>query len=287
MFARSYKIARILGIPVRIHISLILLMVITAVYIAQNAGWRAVPVILGVQAALFVSIALHELGHSFVAQRFGCRVRDITLMFMGGAAQMEQIPQRPWQEILMAAAGPLVSIILAVLLFFGGAHLPLRTFHFSEGSNFSLNYVQLVGFINATLAGFNLLPAFPTDGGRILRAALSMHLGRRRATDIAAGFGKFFAVLLVLYGFIVAKSIWPVFIAAFIWMVGEQERRMEALRARYGTDNDDDGNDVVVIAPPPYLDSNDMQRRPLHGPGSPPWMDNNRTWKYDEDNTGY
>lgn len=286
MFARSYKICKILGIPVRIHISLILLMLITAVFIARDSGLKAVPVILGVQLALFISIALHELGHSYVAQRYGCRVRDITLMIIGGAAQMEDIPKRPWQEIIMAAAGPMVSLILAIALFFGGARLPLRTYYLSGGSGLSINYVQLIGIINATLAGFNLLPAFPTDGGRILRAALSMRLGRRRATDIAATVGKGFAVLLVLYGFIIAKSFWPLLIAGFIWMVGEQERRMEAMRSRFGFDNGVD-DDVVIIAPPPYLEGNDIQKRTLYGPDRPFWMDGNTKGNNNENNPGY
>lgn len=266
MFKHSYQIARIWGIPVRIHISLILLMLLLALFFGNRFGWQVVPLLLTIQAAVFLSIALHELGHSFIAMRFGCRVRSITLMFIGGAAQMDEMPRRPWQEMLMAAAGPLVSITLALLLFFGGKHLPLPRepwpLPFVRRS-IQCNLLQYIGIINAVLAGFNLIPAFPMDGGRILRAVLALKLGRRHATDIAARTGKFLAVAVGLYGFFIANSLWPVFIAFFIWTVGEQERKLVASQENSGIP-DPDSTNMVVIAPPPYVKESKQESRPLH-----------------------
>lgn len=273
MFGSSYKIATIWGIPIKIHMSLIILLLIFAITMAFSGGLNAILIVLFLELCIFISIALHELGHSFVAIRKGCRVREITLMFIGGAAQMENIPTRPKDEFLMAVAGPAVSIFLGLLLIKGGDYLPLRAAYWPvplvRNLAIRCNIVQFLGIINLALAAFNLLPSFPMDGGRVFRALLTPRLGRLRATFIAARLGKIMAVFFGIYGFL-AHYWLLVLIAFFIYTAAGNEYRLvqiqEAVKQhgfgfippfgnRWDSHND---NDKVIIGPPPYED----------GPGS-------------------
>ena len=265
MLRSSYKIATVWGIPIKIHMSLILLLAffcLSALRTGIKEG-NALLHVAGVALSLvgaFVSIALHELGHSYVAIKKGCRVRQITLMFIGGAAQMEEIPRKPLDEFQMAVAGPLVSLALGTVGFFGGRYLAFR-----EDSIFHLVGILIwyLGMLNFFWAGFNLLPSFPMDGGRVLRAMLTPKLGRLRATMIAARLGKILAVLFGIYGFATHQWI-LVAIAFFIFSAAGSELRLvqlqEAARQQgfdiwppfpgYGPRRTDD--DEVRISPPPY-----------------------------------
>ncbi len=275
----SYRIGSVWGIPVNLHISLFLLMGYVAVRSGltgfQNGGLAggavSVAFILSFEVLLFASIALHELGHSFVAIRKGCRVREITLMFIGGAAKMEAIPRRPLDEFLMAVAGPAVSaaigtVCIAIVLLTpaagGGPLVWFATLFF---------YLGIVNFI---LAGFNLLPAFPMDGGRIFRAIMTPKLGRRRATLVAARLGRGVAVLIALVGlfglpglpFLNGGNFFMVVIAGFIFVYGDREYRVvqvEELMQKRGFGGDPapftgapspepPDDNTVLISPPPY-----------------------------------
>lgn len=269
MFKTSYKIARVWGIPIRIHFSLLLLLLLLALEAAGD-GLAAILLLLVLEAGIVLSIALHELGHSFVALRKGCRVRDITLMFMGGAARMERIPRRPFDEFEMAIAGPLVSLALALLAWFGGAYLPLQAhllpIPFVRGYLIRGNMVQYLGLINAGLALFNLLPSFPMDGGRVFRALLTPRLGRLRATYVASRVGRLMAVGFGFFGFL--RGQWVlVAIAFFIFSAADSEYRMveaeemgrqrwgDPFWPRYGAGAPEDepaSADRVIVAPPPY-----------------------------------
>lgn len=215
MFRSSYKVATIWGIPIKLHISLPLVLP----FLAMHFGLlNAVLLEIG----LATSIVLHELGHSLVAINKGCRVREITLLFIGGAAQMEQIPRRPRDEILMAAAGPTVSIVLGGALVLIGPRLPLPPI-----KPWSFNLVELCGVFNITLTIFNLLPSFPMDGGRILRAVLTPKLGRLRATFIAARLGKIMAILFGVYGMLSSPPRYSLIaIAFFIFIAASNEYRI-------------------------------------------------------------
>ncbi len=255
MFRSGYRIATVWGIPIKVHISwLIILLMIPGTLLFR------VLIALG----LFASVALHELGHSFVAIRKGCRVREITLMFMGGAAQMQSIPRKPLDETLMALAGPAVSVVLGAAGYFGG-HMLVRA-----GLSYPGMIIYILGWINWALAGFNLLPSFPMDGGRVFRALLTPKVGRLRATFIAARLGKIMAVLFGLYGFLNEPRSWIlVAIAFFIYSAAGREYRVVQMEeaARHGGQAGpfwnpfqpplepprfDDGDDDVVISPPPY-----------------------------------
>lgn len=272
MFGTSYKIARVFGIPIRVHITLILTLPLLVFFMDWH--WMAALVFV---VALFSSIVLHELGHSLVAIRKGARVQEILLLPIGGAARIDHIPTRPFDELLMAAAGPAVSFALFALLFFGGAHLPVWSgLPVTDVGGMRvtgvevtgvLNLVQLIGILNLALGIFNLLPAFPMDGGRILRAALAGRMGRLKATWVATRLGRLLAVALIgfgLYEWFSEKTFsMLVFVGLFIyWSAGIEYRsvRLQEWRRQHGwgvwgsgSGHEDDG-DHVIISPPPYRD---------------------------------
>lgn len=265
MFGSSFKIATVWGIPIRVHMSLLILLLLIAMSF-HAYGWPIdflLGLLLGV--CLFTSIALHELGHSYVAIRKGCRVREITLIFIGGAAQMEEIPSRPRDEFLMAVAGPAVSVAIGVLCLVAGARLPLPEslwpLPLVRGS-LRGNFVEFVGAMNLGLAAFNLMPAFPMDGGRVVRAVLAHRMGRLRATFLAARLGKILAVVFGLHSLMQRPiQFFGIAIAFFIFSAAETEFRMVELKEaarRYGfgawSGPEDHGtpDDEVDIGPPPY-----------------------------------
>lgn len=204
MIKRSYNLVRVMGIPIRIHITLIVLLLLSAV----SHGLTGILLSVGV----FTSIALHELGHSWVALRKGCHVREIMLLPIGGVAKLDQVPTRPMDELLMAAAGPAVSLLLAAI------------FWVLPGNGIVDIFWKGLAGINLMLGLFNLLPSFPMDGGRIFRALLSPRIGRVRATALAARIGRILAVAMGLFGLV---NWYPILllIAVFIYSAAGAEYR--------------------------------------------------------------
>ncbi len=232
----SLTLFRIRGVPIRAHWTLLLAVPYLALVlsiqfrtVAELAGvpheqLALPPLIWGLVLALglFASITLHELAHSFVAIRFGGRVRSITLMLVGGVSQLARIPDRPYHEGLMAAVGPIVSLVLGALLYLAFTasatwppDLQMALFYFAG--------------MNLTLGVFNLIPAFPMDGGRLLRAALATKLSRSRATQIAAVIGKVCAVALGLLG-LWSSNLLLILIAVFIYAGAHAEVERERIR---------------------------------------------------------
>ncbi|HEY4241996.1 MAG TPA: M50 family metallopeptidase [Kofleriaceae bacterium] len=157
----------------------------------------------------FASVVLHELGHAVVARRLGVRIAGIELGFFGGAAKMASLPRTPRDELAIAAAGPAVSMVLA------GLGLGL-------GVGLHSTFLAMVGWINFAIALFNLIPALPMDGGRILRAALTKPMGYVRATDLAVTISRVVAIGFVFAG--LAGWYQLLFLAPFLWMLGSRER---------------------------------------------------------------
>ena len=178
---------------------------------------------------LFASVVLHELGHSVTAQRFGIGVAEIVLFPIGGIARLERLP-KPKQEFWIALAGPAVNIVIAAILY--GLELVIGNLHPREIEQMALvNLVPNLRVINVTLAVFNMIPAFPMDGGRVLRAVLALYLGEVRATEVAAGIGQMLALtagLLVLmnYQHLGANGILFLFICFFVFVGAGQEATM-------------------------------------------------------------
>jgi len=236
---RSLTLFRVRGVPVRAHWTLLLIVPYLAFVLSMQ--FRAVaelagvadqrrllpPLIWGVILAvgLFASITLHELAHTFAAMRFGGRVRSITLMLIGGVSQLVRAPRRPAHEAIMAAVGPATSILLGLILSF--AYASSRAW--PADVRMGLFYLAAT---NITLGVFNMLPAFPMDGGRVLRAVLAARIGRARATQIAATVGKICAVVLGVLG-LWSGNLLLLLIAVFVYTGahGElvQERMTSAL----------------------------------------------------------
>jgi Zn-dependent protease/CBS domain-containing protein len=221
------RFGAIRGIPIRIHITLLLLFVWIAVtyWVAGLGPGETISGVL-LLALVFVTNVLHELTHALVAARFGVRTRDILLLPIGGIASLERIPDRPGQELAISLAGPALNLVLAGLLWVGlalaGSEFSLATA--TAGEAFALQFM----WINVVLAAFNLIPAFPMDGGRALRALLSRLVPRERATAIAAGIAQGIAVLLGLIG--LTYNPWLALIAVFLWFAARRELAMVRLR---------------------------------------------------------
>jgi len=277
MLGASYKITTIWGIPIKIHISLIILIALMAISSITSGGLDALVKALLLAVCIFTSIALHELGHSFVAIRKGCRVREITLLFIGGAAQMEEIPTRPRDEMLMALAGPLVSIAIGGICWLAGSYIPLGVsiwpLPFTKEQAVVCNFVTYLALWNFGVALFNLLPAFPMDGGRVVRALIAQKKGRLQATRIAAGLGRIMAVVFFVVGW--TTGDWILFVIAFfIYTSAGQEYRMVQMQEAaknfgggpwspfgpfWNQREQQNPDDKVIISPPPYKDGPDSE----------------------------
>jgi Zn-dependent protease/predicted transcriptional regulator len=238
----AFQIASLRGIPIRIHFSFLLILPFLALLFGQvfRAAAQAANVPpeqlvgapfvwgLGLAVALFLSVLIHELAHSFYALRKGGEVTDITLLMIGGVSRITRMPEGHKQEAIMAFAGPLTSLLL------GGAFLGIYSLVLGERS-FNLRFaVFYLGQLNIFLGIFNLLPAFPMDGGRILRSLLTGRMGRVRATRVAGLFGKGFAILFGLLG-LLSFNIILLIIAFFVYMGAEGESRevlMQSLLTR-------------------------------------------------------
>lgn len=218
----SLNIGRLVGIPIKVHFSLLVLLAVLAVFY----GGKGDPVtsllaIVVMAAVVFGSILLHELGHALVARRYGVATREILLLPIGGAAMLEDAPTTPRQDFLIAAAGPAVSLLLAGIAY-GLSEL--------SSGNLLIQFASL----NLLLGLGNLIPAFPLDGGRMLRASLTHWMGRVRATRMAAVLGRFFAVALVVTAFWEGAPMLGV-IGAFIYVTATSEERTVIFRDIIGS----------------------------------------------------
>jgi Zn-dependent protease len=228
----AYRIARIRGIDIKVHWTFALALGWAALQwgLWRGAGFAGALFGVGLIGLLFACVTLHELAHSLVARYFGATVRDITLLPIGGVARLEGLPERPAHEFLMAVAGPATNIVLAVLI--GAIALPLLGWQaLGLGALLSqLDSISLEGLLvnlliaNVGLAIFNLLPVFPMDGGRVLRALLASRLSELDATRIAVRVGQGLAVLLGLMG-LATGALNLLLIAGFIFLGAEQEWR--------------------------------------------------------------
>jgi stage IV sporulation protein FB len=211
----SLQVARVAGIPIRLHFTFLLFLV----YIGASGQAGSAPIRVGFAVAAFTCVVLHELGHSLVALRYGIPVADITLYPIGGLARIEKRPT-PKQEFWIALAGPAVNFVIALIAW---AVLGFRTdFGATRTGSPELFLTMLLG-INMALFLFNLVPAFPMDGGRVLRALLASSMPPERATAIAAGIGQFLAILLGMYALIGHGNILYLFIALFVYIGAGQE----------------------------------------------------------------
>jgi Zn-dependent protease len=215
----SYRIGRIAGTDIKVHVTFLLIVGLWAFEGYQEAGLAGALAATLFLLALFACIVMHEFGHILMAGRFGVRTPDVILLPIGGVARLERIPDEPRQELLIALAGPAVTLAIAVLLYLvlvlTGS--PVRLSVAPEGP-----FLAQLMAINIYLLLFNLIPAFPMDGGRVLRAVLSSRLGLVRGTRIAATLGQMLAVAGGLYG-LMGNRPFLTLIAFFIFLGANAE----------------------------------------------------------------
>ena len=216
----SIKLFDVGGTAVRIHMTFFLLLAwIAAIHWTHGGASEAIDGVLFI-VALFVCVVLHEFGHVFAARRYGIATSDVTLLPIGGVASLERMPERPGQEIVVALAGPAVNVVIAlVLMFLLGAQFDLSQMAQLEQAQTSL--IGRIAAANVMLFVFNLIPAFPMDGGRVLRAVLAISMGYTRATRVAASIGQGLAVLLGFLGLMGNPLL--VLIAVFIFLAASGE----------------------------------------------------------------
>jgi Zn-dependent protease/predicted transcriptional regulator len=227
----SFKIGKLFGIPIRVHLTFLLLLLFIGIVGSKQGGSSGA--LFGIIAIIFifVCVILHEVGHSLVAVHYGIKVNDIILLPIGGVSRMEEIPEDPKQEITISIVGPLVSFGLA-LLFFVLAVAIHQSINFKQINLFNRNVVASLFWINLVLGLFNLIPAFPMDGGRVLRGILATRMESLKATKIAVGVGQGFAILLFFFG--IFFNWWMALIAIFIYLGAEGEERMVAVKSSLG-----------------------------------------------------
>jgi Zn-dependent protease len=221
----SWKLGRVAGIDVYMHGTFLILLAWIGVshYLERHRLADAGAGILFI-LALFAIVVLHELGHALTARHFGIRTRDITLLPIGGVARLERMPDEPKQELLVALAGPTVNLVLAAVLYSVVTPTGWNEVHRVGG-----DFLSKLMWVNVSLAVFNLIPAFPMDGGRVLKAILAMRMGDMRATQVAARTGQGLALLLGLIGFFGNPVL--VFIAVFVWMGAAAEASTSLMKA--------------------------------------------------------
>ncbi len=228
----SWKLGEFRGIAVYMHATFLMLIVFVGLR-HWSAGHTLEKTLEGVGfiLALFSCVVLHEFGHALMAARYGIKTRDITLLPIGGVARLERMPEEPLQELWVALAGPAVNVVIAAALFgwirFTSGFTPLEQLGVTSGS-----FLERLLAVNVILVIFNMLPAFPMDGGRVLRALLATRLEYSRATQIAASIGQFMALLFAFLGFF--GNPFLMFIALFVWIGAAQETSMVTMKAALG-----------------------------------------------------
>lgn len=254
----SFKIGTVLGIPIRLHITFLLVLPMFAYVFAINPqpfGFQGVepPTLkyaLSILTAilLFVSILLHELAHSYLAMRYGINIESITLFLFGGVSAMEEMPRKPGQEAKMAFAGPLTSLIIGTISLL--IYWSLISPNPSLSQNPISHILWILGSMNIVLGIFNLLPAFPMDGGRVLRSFYARRMSYVKATQSAASVGKLFAILMAIFGILIG-NLWFPLIALFIYVGASEEER--STQAEVTLENifvrDLMSKDVVSVSP--------------------------------------
>jgi Zn-dependent protease len=223
----SIRVARVAGIDMKVHITFLLLLawIGFAYYLRGGlvAAWEGTLFIL----LLFASVLLHEFGHALAARRYGIPTPDITLLPIGGVARLARMPEDPKQELVIAVAGPAVNVVIAAILYLAlGSMTDLRELGRIDDPRAGV-LAQLLA-ANVVLVIFNLIPAFPMDGGRVLRAALAMRMNYVRATQIAASLGQGFAFLFGFIGLFVNPLL--IFIALFVYLGATQEAAVAEMR---------------------------------------------------------
>ncbi|AOW20679.1 site-2 protease family protein [Urechidicola croceus] len=226
----NLKLGSVFGIKVLVHWTFIFLIIwVVFSEISQGRNLESILYNIAFVIAVFLCVVLHELGHALTAKRYGIQTKKITLLPIGGIASLDKIPESPKHEFLVTIAGPLVNLIIALLLYFVIPVEYITNQNFTEimhsMDDFTLrNFLFFLFIANIGLVVFNLIPAFPMDGGRIFRSILAMNMNRVKATSIASSVGQFIAVVFLLIGLIYNPIL--IFIALFIFLGAYGENKL-------------------------------------------------------------
>ena len=223
----SFKVGTIAGIRVELHVTFLFFIgwiAISRGLLNGNAA-RAISSVT-LLLLIFACVLLHELGHALAARRYGIKTRDIVLLPFGGVARLQRMPEKPQQEIVVALAGPAVNVVIASVLYvvMGGFRGPLTEFDFQGGM------LPTLLAVNVMMVLFNMIPAFPMDGGRVLRAVLALGMPYARATSIASTVGQGIALLFGILG-LFSNNVMLMFIALFVFLAASEERAVVQTRA--------------------------------------------------------
>lgn len=228
----SLRLCKVAGIQMQVHFTFLIFMAwIVLSGLIAGKGQQVVLADAAFMLGLFGCVMLHEFGHALTAKRYGIRTKDITLLPIGGVARLERMPDDPRQELWVALAGPAVNVVLVAALWtrlpFTHGGLNVAQIDFTSGT-----FVERILLVNISLVVFNMLPAFPMDGGRVLRALLATRLEYTRATQIAASLGQGMALLFGVVGFFFNPIL--MFIALFVWIGAAQESSMALMKSALG-----------------------------------------------------
>jgi Zn-dependent protease len=224
----AFKIARIAGIDVKVHSTFFLLLIwLGYSYWTSQQSVTAVVNGLIFVLLLFLFVIMHEFGHALAARRFNIQTADITLLPIGGVARLEKMPDDPKEELWVAFAGPLVNLVLAIV-FFIWVLLSQGVLSLTQISMNSAPLIQRLALVNLALFLFNLIPAFPMDGGRILRSLLAIRMDYEKATNAASTLGKLFAFIFAMIGLFI--NPFYLLIALFVWIGASQENQSVKVR---------------------------------------------------------
>jgi Zn-dependent protease len=228
----SLKLGKIAGIPVQVHFTFVLFMMwIVLSGLVEGKSREVVLANALFMLGLFACVVLHEFGHALTAKRYGILTKDITLLPIGGVARLERMPDDPRQELWVALAGPAVNVVIATAIWIwfqitrGGMNL--AGVDLANGT-----FLERILVVNVSLVVFNMLPAFPMDGGRVARALLALRMDYTRATQIAANLGQSMALLFGIVGFFYNPML--MFIALFVWIGAAQEASMVQMKSALG-----------------------------------------------------
>jgi Zn-dependent protease/CBS domain-containing protein len=240
----NLSLGKISNIKIQVHWTFFFL-IVWIVFEEFNRGGSTESVFFNIALvlAVFFCVVLHELGHALTAKRFGIATKNITLLPIGGIASLDKIPEDPKQELAVAIAGPLVNIIIAIFLYFS---IPIQDFtskNLGEAleylANFSLkNFLLYLFIVNVAMFVFNLIPAFPMDGGRVFRALLALKINRMKATQIATNVGQFIAVLFLLVGLLFNPFLIFIALIIFLGAYGENKYVQSMLLLKNHTVNE-------------------------------------------------
>jgi Zn-dependent protease/CBS domain-containing protein len=213
----SFKIGSAWGIPIELHLTFILLIAAVFILSIPTQQFYSFTIVL----FLFIFVVFHELAHSIIARHYGIKVRKIILYPIGGVSEIEEIPDNPSQEWRMAVAGPLTSLLLGVALLAVSIVISNQTFTIYTLTTFTGNFLTDLGTLNIVLGAFNLIPAFPMDGGRVFRALLAERLKYSDATRYAVYLGKVFGITMVLVGFV--YNFFLILVGIFVYIGASEE----------------------------------------------------------------